>query len=212
MRPFGKWKAKTWEFMLKVDNIIPLWIIVIHNMVSDHALNLVISIEFSNIDQRVYFVWGSRKGVEPQLKGGTNGVLARALPTQMWLIRLRIRFLDSLPTFFTLLWDFSSSQVSSLVALAHVICMIDMIYYAKLCHAMLWYTTHLILPGLKKLLKAILCHVKRIGPTMLHVFAFSNPNNEVTYWVFLKILKSCATLTFQIKVRQFYIRMKSLIT
>ena len=36
---------------------------------------------------------------------------------------------------------------------------------------------------------------------MSHVFAFPNPNSEVTYGVFLKILKPRATSIFQIKAR-----------
>ena len=44
-------KTRSREFMLKVDNIIPLWRVVIYTTISElQNLNLVMSIEFSNVD------------------------------------------------------------------------------------------------------------------------------------------------------------------
>ena len=43
--------------------------------------------------------------------------------------------------------------------------------------------------------------LKRIGLIMLHVFVFPDLNSGVTYEIFFKILKSCSTLTFQIKIQ-----------
>ena len=63
---------------------------------------------------------------------------------------------------------------------------------------------------MEKLPKAVICYDKRIGPPMLYVFAFLGLSSGITYWVFLKILKSCATLTFQVKVR--HLRMDDDIT
>ena len=73
--------------MFKVNNIIPLWRVVIPNMYQSHVLNLVMSIESSNVEQRccelrrcsqnvtkcrTNDIFCSRvldKGIEPELKG-----------------------------------------------------------------------------------------------------------------------------------------------
>ena len=51
----GKPKAKPCELMLKVDNIISMLRVVVPNMVSDSCsyLNLVMSIDFSSVEQEV---------------------------------------------------------------------------------------------------------------------------------------------------------------
>lgn len=49
-----------------------------------------------------------------------------------------------------------------------------------------------------------LARTGKLPKIMLHVFAFLDPNSEITYWVFLKILKLHPTLVFQLKVRHPY--------
>ena len=46
--------------MFTMDNIIPVWRVVVPNVVSESCsyLNLVMSIEFSSVEQNVYFVRG----------------------------------------------------------------------------------------------------------------------------------------------------------
>ena len=77
----GKPKATPRELMLKVDNIIPLWRFVIPNMVSSHALNLVMSIESSNVEQKYcesrrhskkWLRLQKERGVEARLRGGVG--------------------------------------------------------------------------------------------------------------------------------------------
>ena len=46
---------------------------------------------------------------------------------------------------------------------------------------------------------------KMISLTIFHVFPFPDTNTKVNYGVFLKILKTLATLIFQVKVRHSYI-------
>ena len=58
MRSFGEAQNKAMRLMLEVDNIIPLWRVVIPNMASESCPNLVMSIESSNVGQRS---WDLRK-------------------------------------------------------------------------------------------------------------------------------------------------------
>jgi len=82
-----KLKVKPWDFMFKVNNIILLWFWWLLTWYQDHTLNLVISIEFSNVEQR---------SCEPQrcskkwLKCRTKGVLCSRAPESRVLIKRRM--------------------------------------------------------------------------------------------------------------------------
>ena len=92
--------------MLKVENIISLWRVMILTWYQSHALNLVMSIEFSSVEQRncyprrfsqkvthVSNKWCNLfenfiKGVEPRLRGGCS----RALQTSKEVLNLTYIF------------------------------------------------------------------------------------------------------------------------
>lgn len=65
-----------------------------------------------------------------------------------------------------------------------------------------YYTSNL--ASTRKLSKTSHDILKMIGLTIFHVFPFPDTNTKVNYGVFLKILKTLATLIFQVKVRHSY--------
>ena len=70
MRSSGKLKAKPWELMLKVNNIISLWRVVIPNMISEPCpklshVNRIFKYRTKNCEPR----WCSQKWLKCRTKG-----------------------------------------------------------------------------------------------------------------------------------------------